>query len=235
MQSVYLHSLAMQINLIWVIWFPKFTAKSLEEGILVESCTRVLLKIKKQWMCMCIFIYTYIWASQVVVVLLLLSRFSCVRLVATPWTACSLPGSAILVLVQARVPEWGALAFSASDASSKESACQWRKCKRHEFNPWFGNISRRRKWQPTPVFLIAEFHGQRSLTGYNPWYHKELVMIEQLTLSYTHIHIYICVMYIICYIKRFIIRCNGSHDYGVKEVQIQGSWWSSSSPSQKAE
>ena len=87
MQSVYLHSLAIQINLIWVIWFPKFTAKSLEEGILVESCTRVLLKIKKQWMCMCIFIYTYIWASQVVVVLLLLSRFSCVRLVATPWTA----------------------------------------------------------------------------------------------------------------------------------------------------
>ena len=85
MQLVYLHSLAIQINLIWVIWFPKFTAKSLEEGIIVESCIRVPLQIKKQWMCMCIFIYTYIWASQVV--LLLLSRFSCVRLVATPWTA----------------------------------------------------------------------------------------------------------------------------------------------------
>ena len=29
--------------------------------------------------------------------------------------------------------------------------------------PW------RRKWQPTPVFLPREFHGQRSLAGYNPY------------------------------------------------------------------
>ena len=29
--------------------------------------------------------------------------------------------------------------------------------------PW------RRKWQPTPVFLPGESHGQRSLVGYNPW------------------------------------------------------------------
>ena len=28
--------------------------------------------------------------------------------------------------------------------------------------------------QPTPVFLPGEFHGQRSLTGYSPWGHKEL-------------------------------------------------------------
>ena len=27
----------------------------------------------------------------------------------------------------------------------------------------------RRKWQPTPVFLPATFHRQRSLTGYSPW------------------------------------------------------------------
>ena len=26
----------------------------------------------------------------------------------------------------------------------------------------------RRKWQPTPVFLPGEFHGQRSLEGYSP-------------------------------------------------------------------
>ena len=24
------------------------------------------------------------------------------------------------------------------------------------------------KWQPTPVFLPEEFHGQRSLVGYSP-------------------------------------------------------------------
>ena len=30
----------------------------------------------------------------------------------------------------------------------------------------------RRKWQPTPVFLSGESHGQRSLAGYSPWGHK---------------------------------------------------------------
>ena len=29
----------------------------------------------------------------------------------------------------------------------------------------------RRKWQPTPVFLFGESHGQRSLAGYSPWDH----------------------------------------------------------------
>ena len=29
------------------------------------------------------------------------------------------------------------------------------------------------KWKPTPVFLSGKFHGQRSLTGYSPWGHKE--------------------------------------------------------------
>ena len=28
---------------------------------------------------------------------------------------------------------------------------------------------RRRKWQPIPVFLPGESHGQRSLAGYSPW------------------------------------------------------------------
>ena len=28
-------------------------------------------------------------------------------------------------------------------------------------------------WQPTPVFLPGEFHGQRSLAGYSPWGCKE--------------------------------------------------------------
>ena len=32
--------------------------------------------------------------------------------------------------------------------------------------PW------RREWQPTPVFLLGESHGQRSLVGYSPWGHK---------------------------------------------------------------
>ena len=34
------------------------------------------------------------------------------------------------------------------------------------FDPWVGKIPWRRKWQPTPVFLPGESHGQRSLAGY---------------------------------------------------------------------
>ena len=39
------------------------------------------------------------------------------------------------------------------------------------FAPWVGNISWRRKWQPTPVSLPGKFHGQRSLMGCRPWGH----------------------------------------------------------------
>ena len=43
----------------------------------------------------------------------------------------------------------------------------------HWFHPWIGRIPWRRVWQPTPVFLPGEPHGQRSLMGYSPWGHKE--------------------------------------------------------------
>ena len=39
-------------------------------------------------------------------------------------------------------------------------------------DPW------RRKWQPTPVFLPGESHGQRSLAGYSPWGRKESDVTE---------------------------------------------------------
>ena len=32
--------------------------------------------------------------------------------------------------------------------------------------------------QPTPVFLLGESHGQRSLAGYSPWGHKWLDTTE---------------------------------------------------------
>ena len=63
----------------------------------------------------------------------------------------------------------------------KEPACQCRRCKRHKFDPWLGKIPWRREWQPTPVILPGESHGQRSLVGYSPWGCKELDMTEQLT------------------------------------------------------
>ena len=41
-------------------------------------------------------------------------------------------------------------------------------CGRPGFDPWVGKIPWRRAWQPTPVFWVGEFHGQRSLPGYSP-------------------------------------------------------------------
>jgi len=51
---------------------------------------------------------------------------------------------------------------------------------RPRFNPWVRKIPWRRIWQPTPVFLPGESHGQRSLVGYGPWGHKELDTTERL-------------------------------------------------------
>ena len=53
--------------------------------------------------------------------------------------------------------------------SGKESTCQCRRPWRLRFVPWVGKIPWRRKWQPTPVFLPGESHGQRSLAGYSLW------------------------------------------------------------------
>ena len=54
--------------------------------------------------------------------------------------------------------------------SGKESTCQ---CRRPKVDAWVGKIPWRRKWQPTPVFLPGESHGQSSLVGYSSWCHKE--------------------------------------------------------------
>ena len=61
-----------------------------------------------------------------------------------------------------------------SGDSGKEPTCQCRRCKKRRLNPWVGKIPwRRRTWQPTPVFLPGEPHGQRSLVGCSPRGHKE--------------------------------------------------------------
>ena len=51
------------------------------------------------------------------------------------------------------------------------------------------NVNWRRKWQPTPVLLPGQFHGQRSLVGYSPWGRKESDMTEQL---HFHFHFHQC-------------------------------------------
>ena len=57
-------------------------------------------------------------------------------------------------------------------------------CRRLQVDPWVRKIPWRREWQPTPVFLPGEFHGQRRLVGCSPWGHMELDMTEWLTHLY---------------------------------------------------
>jgi len=47
-----------------------------------------------------------------------------------------------------------------------------------------GRFLWRRAWQPTPVFLPGESHGQRSLTSYSSWDQR-----VRMTVTDTHTHI----------------------------------------------
>ena len=64
--------------------------------------------------------------------------------------------------------------------SSKESACQCSSHGKCGFDPWVGKIPWRRAWQPTPVLVPGESHGQRSLVGFGPRGRKESDMAERL-------------------------------------------------------
>ena len=66
-------------------------------------------------------------------------------------TACMLGASQVVLMVKNPLA-------SAGDARER--------CR---IDPWVGKILWRRAWQPTPVFLPGESHGQRSLAGYSPW------------------------------------------------------------------
>ena len=75
-----------------------------------------------------------------------------------------------------------------------------------EFNPRVGKTPWRRKWQPTPVFLPEEFHGQRSLIGYSPWGHKESDMTQHLTLVKCKLILYVNDLFL-----GFILYCQECH------------------------
>ena len=52
------------------------------------------------------------------------------------------------------------------------SNLQCRRRRRYGFNPCVRKILWKRAWQPTPVILPGESHGQRSLVDYHPEGHK---------------------------------------------------------------
>ena len=66
---------------------------------------------------------------------------------------CSLPGSSIHGIFQARVLEWGAIAFSNF---------------KHTMYLFYPRLLKS-QWHPTPVLLPGKSHGRRSLEGCSPW------------------------------------------------------------------
>ena len=75
-------------------------------------------------------------------------------------------------------------------SSGKEPTCQCRRCKRHSFNPRVRKTPWRKAWQPTPVFLSGEAHGQRSLVGCSPWALAELDATEATLHACMHAHVF---------------------------------------------
>ena len=86
---------------------------------------------------------------------------------------------------------WGAALGLCRWFSGKDSTCQCRRRRRLKFDPWVRKIPWRRKWQPTPVFLPGEFHGQRSLAGYSPWGCKWWDTAEWLS-THTRVFVALC-------------------------------------------
>ena len=67
--------------------------------------------------------------------------------------------------------------------------------KRHGFHPWVRKSPWRREWQLTPVFLLGESYGQKSLVGYSPWGRKDSDMSEATEHSHTKLIIIIIPVY----------------------------------------
>ena len=80
--------------------------------------------------------------------------------------------------------------------SGKESALSSRKL---AFDPWVRKMPWRKKWQPSPVFLPGESHGQRSLVGYSPRGHK-----ESDTTSKLHRHYHLALLWDLNILKRTV-------------------------------
>ena len=114
---------------------------------------------------------------------------------------CSLLGSSTHGIFQARVLEWGVIAFSGQASLSITNSqsllklmsmasvmpsnrlilcCPFSSCP--QSFPASGSfpMSQRRKWQPTPVLLPGKPHGWRSPVGCSPWGLEESDMTERL-------------------------------------------------------
>ena len=88
------------------------------------------------------------------------------------WSGLPLPSPVALLPICSRKYYWHSMMLWASLVAQivKNLLAMW---ERPRFIPWVGKIPWRREWQPIPVFLPGEFHGQKSLAVYSQWGRKE--------------------------------------------------------------
>ena len=64
------------------------------------------------------------------------------------------------------------------DSQESSSAPQFKSINTYSLRRSINTSPWRKKWQPTPVFMPGELHGQRSLVGCSAWGHKKSDMNE---------------------------------------------------------
>ena len=97
---------------------------------------------------------------------------------------CSLPGSSVHRIFQARVLEWGAIAFSVTSPGnilkSRDITLPAKVLLVKAMVFSVVMYGWRRQWHPTPVFLPAKSHGRRSLVSCSTWGREQSDTTEQL-------------------------------------------------------
>ena len=99
-----------------------------------------------------------------------------------------------------------------------------------KLSPWVRKIPCRRAWQPTPVFLPGESHGERSLVSFSQKGQKELDKTEATERMHTHTytriqsyyHFLNCFGFILC--RFFSFSCILLRDIPIAFV-VKLVWW----------
>ena len=137
--------------------------------------------------------------------------------------------------------EWVSVIFISATAGAviKNPTTKCRRWKRQGFYSLVRKKPWSRKWQPSSVFLLRTFHGERSLAGYCPWGQKESDMTEWLS-THMHIHCSLCACVLPCFSGAPLFAdpmdCSspGSSVHGILQERIlervtmlssQGSFW----------
>ena len=138
----------------------------------------------------CIYIYLLnIQASQVALVVKKKVKVAQLCLILWDPMDCSPPGSSVCGILQDRIsqpfpspedlpnpglkPRSPMLPVDSLPTELPNLPANAGDIRDREFDPWVRKIVWRRAPQPTPVFLLGHFHGQRSLVGYSPQGCKE--------------------------------------------------------------